>query len=51
MPDLDGTPGVRDGRGGAINRVCTTPFAEPQGVPPKAKLTHNQIVDEFDEIG
>jgi hypothetical protein len=38
-------------RGGAIQRVCTTPFAEPQGVPPKAELAHYQIVDEFDEIG
>ena len=40
MSDLGGTLGVRDGRGGRINRACTTPFAEPQGVPPKIKLTH-----------
>jgi hypothetical protein len=28
------------GRGGRINRAGATPFAEPQGVPPKIKLTH-----------
>jgi hypothetical protein len=40
MSESGGTPGVLDGRGGRIKRACTTPFAEPQGVPPKFKLTH-----------
>jgi hypothetical protein len=29
--------------------VCTTPFAEPQGVPPKIKLTHYRKSPPIDD--
>src|SRR4051812_10971052 len=42
--NLGGTPGVRDGRGGNRFGRVATPFAEPQGVPPKVLVIGGKLL-------